>query len=219
MDKQQQKTLNTDISRYKKNKLGANLALLGLVFNCLYFMLMFGIKTSSKDGVTTRFASMHIGFAVILTLITLLVAFLSSEGVKGYNKKYCIVLIVLAAFQVIRIFGFPLYGLKNDLLTVNYFGIEPETPGASKIEFTLMLIYLLASAGCFIASAVISYIRSTELAAYESKVQSGEFNPDEFLKELDKDDEQLKEAEVQQEEQQVESVPAAETVETAKEED
>ncbi len=202
MTNETKKILNNDISRYRKNKLGANLALLGLVFNCLYFMLLFGIKNSSS-----RFASMHIGFAVILTLISLLTAFLSSEGVKGYNKTYCIVLIVLAVFQIIRIFGFPLYGLQNDLLNVNYFGLEPDTPGVSTIEFVIMLIYLLASAACFVASAVISYIRIKELNDYVQKVESGEFDPDDFLKKLD-----------EEEANQAESAPAAETVDTAKEE-
>lgn len=214
MKAQDLKTLKTDISRYSKNKLGANLALLGLVFNCLYFMLLYGIKSSP-----TRFTTIHIGFSVIFTLITLLIAFLCSEGVKSYNKKFCIVLIALAAFQIFRIFGFPLNGLQNKILNVNYFGLEASTPGVNEIEFTILVIYLCASAACFIASAVVSYIRTNELEAYMAKIESGEFNADEFLKELDKEEEQLKEAEVQQEEQQVESVPAAETVETAKEED
>lgn len=185
MKTQNQKILDTDISRYKKNKLGANLALLGLVFNCLYFMLLYGMKNFK-----TRFDEMHIGFSVILNLVVLLVAFLSSEGVKGYNKKFSIVLIVLAAFQIFRIFGYPLYGLKNNLLNVNYFGLEATTPGVCKIEFTIMLVYLITSAALFVASAVISYIRAVELEKYVAKVESGEFSVEQFLAELDKEDEQ-----------------------------
>lgn len=122
-----QKIIQTDIYRYKKNKLAANLALLGLVFNCLYIMLLYGIKLANAgDDTKTRFVSLTIGFSVILTLVVLLATFLASEGIKGYNKKYTIILFVLAAFQIFRIFGYPLYGLRNGLLTVNYFWYNPD---------------------------------------------------------------------------------------------
>lgn len=188
MKTENQKILNNDISRYSKNKAGANLALLGLVFNCLYFMLLYGYKSQK-----TRFDAIHIGISVLLTLVTLLVAFLSSEGVKGYNKKYCIVLLVLAAFQIFRIFGYPLYGLKNKLLTVNYFGLEPTTKGVNEIEFTILLVYLCASAACFIISAVISYIRSTQREKYLASIESGEFDADAFIKKIN-EEEDAKEA-------------------------
>ena len=183
----EQKIIDTDIYRYKKNKLAANLALLGLVCNCLYFTLLYGIKTatSGADNAATRFASMTVGFSVILTLAVLLVAFLSSEGIKGYNKKYSIVLLVLAAFQVFRIFGYPMYGLKNDLLKVNYFWFNPESSG---LEFTLMLIYLLASAACFIASAVIGYIRAVQLEKFEKYIAEGKVSIEDTLKKMDEQD-------------------------------
>lgn len=185
-----EKILANDISRYKKNKLGSGLALLGLVFNCLYFMLLYAYKSSIEvdTGKYTKFCSMEIGFSVLLTLVMLLLTFLSSEGVKGYNKKFCIVLLVLAAFQIFRIFGYPLYGLRNKLLTVNYFGLNPDTPGVNEIEFTILLVYLLASAACLIASAVISYLRIVQLKKYNESIQNGEFNIDEFLANLDKEE-------------------------------
>lgn len=185
-----EKIIDHDILRYKKNKLAANLVLLALVFYCLYFMLLFGIKTSTvsaEDGSTTatKFASLQMGFTVILTLATLLVSFLASEGIKGYNKKYSIVLIVLAVLQVVRIFGYPLYGLQNNLLTVNYFGLNPTT---STVEFILLLVYLLASAACYIAAAVIGYVRAVNLEKFEKKISEGEVDVEKALDELDKQD-------------------------------
>ncbi len=183
----EQKVIQSDIFRYKTNKLAANLALLGIVFNCLYLMLLYGIKASTfSDGETsTRFAQMEMGFSVILNLLVLLVGFLSSEGVKGYNKKFGIVLIVLAAFQIFRIFGYPLYGLKNNLLTVNYFWLNPTT---SELEFTILLIYLIASAACFVAAAVIGYLRAVQLEKFQKQIDSGEISIDETLKQLDEED-------------------------------
>lgn len=175
-----QQIVADDILRYKKNKLPANLALLGLVFNCLYFMLLYAIKVSAS-----KFAELEMGISVILTLLTLLLAFLASEGIKGYNKKYCIVLLVLAAFQIFRIFGYPLYGLKNNMLTVNYLWLNPTD---STAEFVIMLVYLCASAACFIASAVVGYIRTVRLENFEANLAKGTINVEATLKELDEED-------------------------------
>jgi len=164
--------LNLDIKRYKTNKLPANLALLGLVFGCLYFCLLYGFRGSF-------FSNWKIGISVLVTLVTLLTAFLASEGIKGYNKKYCITLIVLAAVQIIRIFILPLSALQHDVavkageelaLETRYFGVDLPY-GAC---FAFLVIWLCASAACFIASAVIGYINCKKLADFEKQVESGE---------------------------------------------
>ena len=121
------KLIQDDILRYKTNKVASMLAILGLVFNCLYFTLLYGIKITrdSALNVDTKFVTIEIGFSVIVTLLTLLLIFLSSEGIKNYNKKYSILLLVLAVVQIVRIFGYPLYGAKNlAYLNVNYFFID-----------------------------------------------------------------------------------------------
>jgi hypothetical protein len=82
----------------------------------------------------------------------------------------------------------PLYGFRNGLLTVNYFGLEPSTPGVNGIEFAILIVYLVASAACFIASAVISYIKITQLAKHEAAVEGGEINIDKVLAEMDAED-------------------------------
>ncbi|MCH5148863.1 MAG: hypothetical protein J1G05_05850 [Clostridiales bacterium] len=180
-----QQVVADDILRYKKNKLPANLALLGLVFNCLYFMLLYAIKEPNS-----KFAELEIGISVILTLFTLLVAFLASEGIKGYNKKYCIVLLVLAAFQIFRIFGYPLYGLNKNLLKVNYLWFNPTS---STLEFVILVVYLCASAVCYILSAVFGYLRTVRLENFEANLANGSINVEATLKALD--EEEIRQAE------------------------
>ena len=180
-----QKIVADDILRYKKNKLPANLALLGLVFNCLYFMLLYAMKEPNS-----KFAEIEIGISVILTLCTLLVAFLASEGIKGYNKKYCIVLLVLAVFQIVRIFGYPLYGLQNNLLKVNYLWFNPTS---STLEFVIMVVYLCASAACYVLSAVFGYLRTVRLEKHEASIANGTLSIEATLKELD--EEEIRQAE------------------------
>lgn len=161
--------IKDDTLRYKKNKLASTLALAGLVFNCLYFTLLYGLAD-------VYFSKITIGISVVLTLITLLFTFLSSEGVKGYNKKFCIVLLVIAAIQIIRIFGIPMDALKHDtdagtaVMNVSYFGANL----SSQATFTILTIWLVASAACLVASAVIGYIYAVRLENFVKKVNSGE---------------------------------------------
>ena len=173
--------INHDIMRYKKNKWAQVLAILGLVFNCLYFMLLYAYTDE-------HFRTITIGFSVILTLIVLLTVFLSSENVKNYNKTYCIVLFVVAAFQILRIFGYPLYGLNHKILTAGYFGFYP-TPDQSWVEFIILLVYLLASAACLIGAGVIGIIQSVRLQKHIKKVESGEVDITAVVKAMEAEDE------------------------------
>lgn len=181
-----QKIIDNDILVYKPNKLASTLCILGLVFNCLYFMLLYGMKTSvdAVTNETTKFVSIEIGLSVILTLFTLLLTFLSSQGIKAYNKKYSIVLLVLAAVQIFRIFGYPVYGYKNNYLNWNYFFIDNN----STVIFVFMLVYLIASAGCLIASAIVGYIRAARLEHHEKRIADGTISMAAVLKEMDEVD-------------------------------
>lgn len=174
-----QQIIADDILRYKRNKLAQILAILGLVFNCLYFCVLYAIPDSDMRKMT-------LGFSVILTLIVLLMIFLSSEGVKGYNKKFSIVLIVIAAFQILRIFYYPLNGLINDSLTgIGYFGYYPENSG---FYFTIMLVYLLASAACLIASAVLGWVYAVRLQKFQKKLDNGEISVEATMAEMNEED-------------------------------
>lgn len=174
-----QQIIADDILRYKRNKLAQILAILGLVFNCLYFCVLYAIPDSDMRKMT-------LGFSVILTLIILLMIFLSSEGVKGYNKKFSIVLLVIAAFQILRIFYYPLNGLINDSLTgIGYFGYYPENSG---FYFTIMLVYLLASAACLIASAVLGWVYAVRLQKFQKKLDNGEISVEATMAEMNEED-------------------------------
>ena len=135
-------TLGDDILRYKKNKLAGNLALLGIVFNCLYFMLLYSVN----DPFLYK---LLVGISIICTLAVLLAGFYASEAIKGYDKKFSIVLIVLAVVQIIRIFILPLQGLNQSALNTHYFGAEL----GSGATFAWLLIWLVLSAACFAGSA------------------------------------------------------------------
>ena len=132
------KILQNDLLRYKKNSLAGNLALLALAFNALYFCLLYSFKVSTfSDGSASWFSTILMGFSVILTLVMLLTNFLASEGIKGYKKQFCIVLIVLGAIQIARIFVYPLYVFQHEEFTVTYFWIRNISNFSTKIHCNL----------------------------------------------------------------------------------
>lgn len=184
-----QNVIAHDILQYKTNKLASSLALLGIVFSCLYFCLLYSFKDPF-------FSTWKIGISVILTLFSLLITFLASEGIKNYNKKYCIVLLALAVVQIVRMFGLPLEALSHDVeagvagstaggaLTGGYFFVAI-TPN---VGYTLMIIWLALSAAALVASAVIGYINCVRLDAHSKKVASGEIDIDRTLLEMDEEE-------------------------------
>ena len=167
--------LQDDILRYKKNKFASGFALLALVFNCLYFALLYSI-------LSTDLYKLQLGFSVIINLLVLLIGFYASEGIKGYNKKFSIVLIVLAAVQLLRIIYYPGIGAaKNWLRDSNiYFGVIMN----NSTNATMMIIYLVASAACFIVSAVQGFIVARRLEVFQKKLDNGEVSVEETLKEI-----------------------------------
>lgn len=178
--------IQTDIYRYKRNKLASGLALLGLFINCLYFMLFYGLNYQP-------YANVLIGLSVLVNLFVLLATFLASEGVKVYNKKYCILLLVVAVIQLARIFIYPLDIMLNGemlfetqaTISVRYFGA---TLGNVELS-VILIIYLALSVSCLVASAIIGYVRAVQLEKFNKDLESGEISVDKALAELNAKDE------------------------------
>lgn len=170
--------IKDDILRYKKNKFASNFALLALVFNCLYFMLLYSVNK-------VDYYKILLGFSVIVNLFVLLAGFFCSEGIKAYNKKFAFALFVLAAVQIARIFIYPLMGMRDNWLRDNaYFGVIMTSP----VQGTILIIFLAASAGCFIASGVQGLIAALRLKSFQKKIDAGEISVEETLKQLDEED-------------------------------
>ena len=152
--------IKTDRMRYTKNKISANLVYVSIFFNVLYFLCIY------TTDVKTYYYNIEIGISVIYNLLFMLFVFLSSEGVKSYDSKYSIILAVIGAMQIVRIFGIPLNAYysyieikKNQYLHV----MESD-------QFTLCIVYLSVSAACAITGGIIGYIKSKKLAAYEKSL-------------------------------------------------
>ena len=164
--------IKNDIMRYKKNKMGANLALGAIACDCLSFMFLYSVVG------TDYYSTWAIAFDVIFNLVFLLATFLVSEQVKNYNSKLVILQLILGACQIGRIFWLPLGGLL----------VKPRAIKVGK--FLVMAIALGASGALEIASAVIGYIRSKQVANFNKQVENGEVDIMQTVRQLDAEEAQ-----------------------------
>lgn len=170
--------LQKDIMQYKKNKLAANLALLGLVAGCIYFMVLYAQvsvhKFQPSNATATFYYKWSLAVDVIYNLFFLLFVFFFSEQVKNYKRNMFVFQIIVGALQIARIFWLPMTGYQHGAASVG--------------GFIVMLIALALSGACVIASAVIGYIRSKALDNYLEEVALGSVDLDSALKEEPKDE-------------------------------
>ena len=151
--------IKRDRLRFTKNKLSANLTLLAIVFNALYFISIY------STDVGTYYYNVMIGVSVVYNLLFMLIAFLSSEGVKSYKFGYSFVLMALGAGQIIRIFILPLQA-KNAAVPVN--GVDQ--PALGDGQFIYVLVCLVASAALCVIAGAVNFIKSRTLESYQAEI-------------------------------------------------
>lgn len=149
------RSIKIDRMRYIKNSLSANLALVAIVFDVLYFVSVY------QSNVGNYYYNYLIGISVVYNLIFMLAAFLSSEGVKNYKKNYSFLLLALGAIQIVRIFILP---ARAHSATVSIGGVETLAMGDR--QFYTLVVYLIVSAVCLAASAAVNFIRCRALEAH-----------------------------------------------------
>ena len=153
------KNIRKDRLRYTKNKLSSMLAIFGIVFDALYFISLY------SSDVGTYFYTYIIGASVVYNLLFLLCTFLSSEVVKSYKLSYAIVLIVVGALQIGRIFYIPIQAHSTEVLV----GTE-NVLAMSDGQFIRIVIYLTLSAAACIIGGIIGIIKTVTLNNYNKKL-------------------------------------------------
>ena len=151
----EERTIQRDRMRFINNSLASNLAILGILFDVLYFVSI------CKSDVDTWYYTILIGASIVYNLIFMLAAFLSSEGVKNYKKHYSYLLAVLGVVQVARIFIIPARAHAAETI------VNGETVAVMQDgQFYRVAAYLILSAACLIAAAAVNLIRCRELAEH-----------------------------------------------------
>lgn len=151
--------IKRDRLRFTKNKLSANLTLLAIVFNALYFISLY------STDIGTYYYNVMIGVSVVYNLLFMLISFLSSEGVKSYKLGYSFVLMAIGAGQLVRIFIMPMQA-KNAQVEVA--GVNK--PAMDDGQFIWVLICLVASAALCIIAGIINFFKTRALESYQAEL-------------------------------------------------
>ena len=160
---EEERYIQRDRMIYIKNKTSANLAILAIVFDVLYFISIY------KSDVGNWYYNILIGASIIYNLLFLLGAFLASEGAKNYKAGYTWLLFGLGIGQIIRIFILP---LKAHTSVASIAGSDVIVMGGA--QFTRVVIYLAASAVCLIIAGIVNYSKCNAIKAHLSSLEKKE---------------------------------------------
>ncbi|MBR3178532.1 MAG: hypothetical protein IKF49_03390 [Clostridia bacterium] len=155
MSMNEDQVIRRDRMRFTKNTLSSSLALLAIIADVFYFVSIY------KSDVGSYYYNIIIGASILYNLLFMLVAFLSSEGVKGYKIGYAYALLVIGALQIVRIFILPL-SAHTATVTIN----QQETIVMQTPQFIRVVIYLCISAACCITAGIVGIIKSRALSAH-----------------------------------------------------
>ncbi|MCR5121631.1 MAG: hypothetical protein K6B74_04350 [Ruminococcus sp.] len=152
--------LKKDRLRFTKNKLSANLILLAIAANALYFVSIYG------SDVGSYYYSLFIGASIVYNLVFMLTAFLSSEGVKSYKLGYAVISIILGILQTARIFYIPMKAFKAENPVVG-----AETPTVmGEGQFRYVTACLGISAVLLACAGFVGIAKTTALNKYQSEL-------------------------------------------------
>ena len=153
--------IQRDRMTFIKNSLSSNLAILGILFNVFYFVSIY------QSDVDIYYYNIQIGASIVYNLVFMLVVFLASEGVKNYKKDYSYLLAAVGAMQIVRIFVIP---MQAHATAARVGGVETAVMGNG--QFYAVVAFLVISAVCLIASAVVNFIRCQELSAHLKELET-----------------------------------------------
>lgn len=154
-------TVKRDRMRYTKDKFSANLILLAIVLDALYFVSIY------QSDVSTWYYNWIIGASIVYNLLFLLTAFLASEGVKNRKTGYTVMLLVLGAMQIVRIFYLP---TKAHAAMVELAGEMTVVMGNGQYFYTVALLAL--SGVCCIVAAISSHMNNKNLAEHMRSLEN-----------------------------------------------
>ena len=154
-------TIAKDRMRYTKDKFSSMLAILAIVFDCLFFVSIY------QSDVGTFYYNWLIGVSIVYNLVFLLAAFLASESVKNRKPGYSGVLVVLGVIQIVRIFILP---AKAHAATVLVNGVETIVMGNG--QYFYCIACLVVSAVCCVVAAVMSARNNKILADYMKTIET-----------------------------------------------
>ncbi len=143
--------IKLDRMRYVKDSGPSNLAILAVVFDILYFVLIYKINNEF-------FYNYSIGASVVINLLFMLFGFWCSIEVKNYHGKFGYLMIALGIVQIIRIFVYPM-SAHGAVTVVDGNNVQVMT----NAQFISSIVYLVVSAACMVFGGLMSMKNSKTL--------------------------------------------------------
>ncbi len=155
--------IRLDRMRYVKNTASSRLCYLAILLNVLYFVSIY------KSDVGSWYYQILIGASIVYNLLFMLMTFLASEGVKSYQRNYSWLLYGLGVVQILRIFILP---MQAHSAVISIGGQETMVMGDG--QFLRVLIYLIGSAVCLLAAALINQRKCAALGGHLKTLEAKE---------------------------------------------
>lgn len=157
----EERLVKLDRMRYTKDKMSANMILLAIVLDALYFISIY------KTDVSTYYYTWVIGASIVYNLLFMLSAFLASESVKSRKGGYMGLLIFIGAMQFVRVFYLP---AKAHAATVEIQNVEQVV--MTDKQYIYVVACLIVSGICCIVAAINSYINTKNLNNYMQSLEN-----------------------------------------------
>ncbi len=149
-----------DRMRYVKDQTPSLMAILAIVFDVLYFVLIYKINND-------YFYTFMIGASIVVNLLFMLFGFWCSIEVKNYHGNFGYVMIILGVLQIFRIFVYPM-----NAHNAKYLSGELMLPVMSDGQFMQSIIYLGVSAALMIVGGLMSIKNSGTLKKYLDSIEN-----------------------------------------------
>lgn len=153
--------IKLDRMRYTKDTLSANLILVAIVLDALYFVKLY------QQDVSDYYYKWWIGASVIYNLVFLLAAFLCSESVKARRTNMTGLLVVLSVMQFVRIGQIPAR-IKDAVVVVGEESKDVVSDGA----YAFLVAMLVISGLCLALAAVSSLLNAYKLDKYMKSLEN-----------------------------------------------
>lgn len=165
----EEKNVQIDMLRYRGNSLATTLGYIALLAQVVAFCTVYSTVSISASYNVTIFgytnAGVWTGVDIFVNIIFLLFVFLTISRMKVYDRNWGIVSIVIGAFELIRLFLFPLALWNANTAT---------TTVISSPVFTIQIVcYVMAGALLIVAGALTIWL-SNILNKYLNAIKSGE---------------------------------------------
>ncbi|MEX1377485.1 MAG: hypothetical protein AB1Z23_08410 [Eubacteriales bacterium] len=142
---------NSEIMRYQSDKLSYWLCIFGIIFNIVYFVSIYTNRDIVPDAV--------IGADVLINIIFMMIAFLASEKLKLYEKKWNVYAVLLGLAQIVRVLWLPAHFKNLEMLVGR--------------KYILIVVWLLVSGGALVFAGLNATINSKILSKIDDDARVG----------------------------------------------